>query len=105
MSALVEFAIFPTEKTQSKSKYIARVLDIIDKSGYEYLFTPMGTIVETSTVKEALDLIDKAYEVLQKDCDRVYSTIKIDFRKGELGRIGKKTKSVEKKLGRELKSV
>jgi uncharacterized protein (TIGR00106 family) len=104
MSALVEFAIFPTEKTQSKSQYVARVLDIIDKSGLDYQLTPMGTIIEAPTVQEALDVINQAYLELQKDCGRIYSTIKIDYRDAKDNRLHQKTKSVEAKLGRKLKT-
>lgn len=104
MSALVEFSMFPTEKTQSKSEFVARVLDIVDKSGLEYMLTPMGTIIESDTVEEALSVINRAYEELQIDCDRVYSSIKIDYRKGPVGRLGKKVNSVEEKLGRKLRS-
>jgi uncharacterized protein (TIGR00106 family) len=104
MSALVEFAMFPTEKTQSKSAFVARVLDIVDQSGLEYQLTPMGTIIEAETVQEALGVINRAYEELQKDCGRVYSTIKIDWREGPVGRLNRKVGSVEAKLGRKLKS-
>jgi len=104
MSALVEFAIFPTEKSQSKSTFVARVLDIVDRSGLAYRFTPMGTIIEAETVAEALSIVNRAYEVLQKDCGRVYSTIKIDWREGPVGRLNQKTESVEAKLGRKLKT-
>ena len=104
MSALVEFSIFPTEATQSKSAFVARVLDIVDKSSLEYQLTPMGTIIEGETVEEVLAVINKAYEELQIDCDRVYSSIKIDYRKGPVGRLNKKVGSVEAKLGRKLRS-
>ena len=104
MSALVEFSMFPTEQTQSKSAFVARVLDIVDKSGLEYQLTPMGTIIEGETVEEVLAVINRAYAELQIDCDRVYSSIKIDYRKGPTGRLNKKTGSVEAKLGRKLKT-
>ena len=104
MSALVEFSMFPTEQTQSKSTFVARVLDIVDRSGLPYQLTPMGTIIEAETVQEALDVINRAYEELQKDCGRVYSSIKIDWREGSVGRLNKKTGSVEAKLGRKLKT-
>jgi uncharacterized protein (TIGR00106 family) len=104
MSALVEFSMFPTEKTQSKSTFVARVLDIVDRSGLAYQLTPMGTIIEGETVEEVLSVINKAYEELQVDCDRVYSSIKIDYRKGPIGRLDKKIASVENKLGRKLNS-
>ncbi len=104
MSALVEFSMFPTEQTQSKSVFVARVLDIVDRSGLEYQLTPMGTIIEAQTVQEALEVINRAYEELQKDCGRVYSSIKIDWREGPVGRLNTKVGSVESKLGRKLKS-
>ena len=105
MSALVEFSVcFPTEATQSKSVFVARVLDIVDKSELEYQLTPMGTIIEGETVEEVLAVINEAYEELQIDCDRVYSSIKIDYRKGSVGRLNKKVGSAEKKLGRKLRS-
>jgi uncharacterized protein YqgV (UPF0045/DUF77 family) len=64
----------------------------------------MGTIIEAPTVKEALDVINQAYLELQKDCGRIYSTIKIDYRDGKDDRLNQKTKSVEAKLGRKLKT-
>jgi len=104
MSALVEFSIFPTEQTQSKSVFVARVLDIVDRSGLAYQLTPMGTIIEGETVEEVMAVINAAYEELQKDCGRIYSSIKIDWRDGPVGRLNKKVGSVEAKLGRKLRS-
>ena len=104
MSALVEFSMFPTEATQSKSIFVARVLDIVDKSGLAYQLTPMGTIIEAETVEEVLSVINKAYAELQTDCGRVYSSIKIDWREGPVGRLGNKVQAVEEKLGRKLNS-
>ncbi len=104
MSALVEFSMFPTEQTQSKSIFVARVLDIVDKSGLAYKLTPMGTIIEGETVAEVLAVINEAYLELQKDCGRIYSSIKIDYLDGPLGRLVKKVNSVEEKLGRSLNS-
>jgi len=102
MSALVEFSMFPTEQTQSKSVFVARVLDIVDKSGLAYQLTPMGTIIEGETVEEVMQVINQAYLELQKDCGRIYSSIKIDWREGPVGRLGSKIASVEEKLGRKL---
>jgi uncharacterized protein (TIGR00106 family) len=104
MSALVEFAMFPTEKTQSKSEFVARVLDIVDRSGLAYQLTPMGTIIEAETVGEVFAVIEAAYAELQTDCSRIYSAIKIDYREGPVGRLSKKVGSVEAKLGRKLSS-
>ena len=104
MSFLVEFAIFPTDSTESKSSFVAKVLDIVDRSGLNYRLTPMGTIIEAENLGEAFSIIEKAYEILGEDSNRIYSTIKIDYRKGEIGRLDKKIASVENRLGRKLKS-
>jgi uncharacterized protein (TIGR00106 family) len=98
MSVVLEFAIFPTDHGESKSKYVARVIEMIKQSGIPYQFTPMGTIIETNTVEEALAVVKKAYDILEVDCNRIYSTIKIDYRKGHSNRLEQKIASVENKL-------
>ncbi len=106
MSVLLEFSMFPTSdecrKGSSVSHQVAKIIDMIDQSGYEYQLTPMGTIVEAPSVKEALALVERAYEQLG-ECDRVYSAIKLDIRKGKSGRLNGKIASVEEKLGRSIK--
>ena len=39
---LLEFSMTPSTKEESKSPYVARILDVIDKSGLTYQLTPMG---------------------------------------------------------------
>ena len=98
MSALIEFAIFPTDHGESKSKYVARVIEMIRDSGIAYQFTPMGTIIETETVQEGLEIVKRAYDILQVDCNRIYSTIKIDYRAGRTNALKNKIASVERKI-------
>lgn len=102
MSVLVEFSMFPTDKGESVSGYVSRIIKMIDESGVPYKLTPMGTVFETETMEEALDIINKAYKQLEKDCNRVYSVIKFDIRKGKSNRLVQKIQSVEKKLGKQV---
>ncbi len=102
MSVLLEFSMFPTDRGESKSEFVARVLDVIDTSGLAYQLTPMGTIVESETIDEALALVGACYKVLEPDCNRVSSFLKFDIRKGKSSRLGSKIASVEKHLGREI---
>ncbi|MGB5965997.1 MAG: MTH1187 family thiamine-binding protein [Sulfurimonadaceae bacterium] len=106
MSVLLEFAMFPTSsdcrESTSVSKYVSRIIDMIDKSGAAYQLTPMGTIVETETMREALDIVEKSYEALEGDCERVYSSLKFDIRKGKSNRLKTKIASVEREIGREV---
>lgn len=102
MSFLVEFSMFPTDKGESVSPYVSRIIDMIDKSGVPYKLTPMGTVFETETMEQALDIINRAYKQLEPDCNRVYTAIKMDIRKGAHNRIEGKVKSVEEKLGKQV---
>jgi len=102
MSVLIEFAMFPTDKGESVSAYVSRIIKMIDESGIPYKLTPMGTVFETETMEEALDIINKAYKQLEKDCNRVYSVVKFDIRKGKSNRLVQKIQSVEKKLGKQV---
>ena len=104
MSVLFEFAMFPTDKGESVSVYVSKILKMIDENAVSYKFTPMGTIVEVETFAEALSLIDRAYRELETDCGRIYSTVRFDIRKGKSGRLAQKIESVEKKVGKKLKS-
>jgi uncharacterized protein (TIGR00106 family) len=99
MSTLMEFAMFPTDKGESVSGYVSRIIQMIDKSGINYSLTPMGTIIETKTLKEALIILEKAYAKLETDCNRIYTTIKKDIRKGKENRMEEKIHSIEKKIG------
>jgi len=107
MSVLLEFAMFPTSDNcregSSVSKHVSKIIGAIDKSGVSYKLTPMGTVVETDTMREALDIIELAYEQVS-DCDRVYSSLKFDIRKGKKDRLTTKIDSVEKNLGKKVKT-
>jgi uncharacterized protein (TIGR00106 family) len=95
--------MFPTDRGESKGAFVARVLDVIDTSGHRYQLTPMGTILETDTIDEALKVVGDCYKVLEPDCNRVSSFLKFDIRKGKENRLSTKIDSVEKSLGRKLK--
>ncbi len=102
MSVLVEFAMFPTDKGESVSAYVSRVIKVIDESGVTYKLTPMGTVYETETIDEALSVLKRSYEVLEQDCNRIYSTVKFDIRKNRSNRMKQKIASIESKLGKEV---
>jgi len=102
MSFLVEFAMFPTDKGESVSNYVSRIIKMIDSLGIPYKLTPMGTVFEANTMEEALEVINNAYKQLEPDCNRIYTAIKMDIRKGAQNRMEGKIKSVEKKLNRKI---
>ncbi|MCF6339581.1 MAG: MTH1187 family thiamine-binding protein [Sulfurimonas sp.] len=105
MSVLLEFSMFPTSdecrEGASVSKQVSKVIDAIDKSGVSYQLTPMGTVIETETMREALNIIELAYEQLQ-GCERIYSSLKFDIRKNTKNRLKTKITSIEKNLSRKV---
>ncbi len=99
---LMELSITPLDKGESVSKYVARSLEIIDKSGLPYRLNAMGTVVE-GTIDEVLKVLKECHERMSQDCARISTSIKMDYRKGKSGRLDSKVKSVEEKVGRPLK--
>src|SRR3954471_22921842 len=99
---LAEFSIWPMDKGESVGIYVARALDIVDRSGLPYKLGPLGTCIEGEWA-EVMAVIQQCYEVLAPDCNRIACTVKMDWRKGQSGRLERKVASVEKALGRELK--
>lgn len=99
-SVLLEFSMFPTDKGESKSEYVSHVVKLVRESGYNYQLTPMATVVELPSMSEALNLVKECYEVLENlDCNRIYSVLKFDIRKGKKDRLRTKIESIEEKIG------
>jgi len=100
---LFQLTMFPTgRKGESVSGDVAKVIDIIDRSGLTYRLTPMATCIEGGW-DEVMSVINKARRALRRaGHSRIYISIVIDDRKAATGRIRGKIDSIEKKLGREV---
>ena len=98
---LVEFSMTPLGKGESVSEYVSRSLDIIDNSGLPYRLTPMGTCLEGEW-DEVFAVIRACQERMRADCDRITTSIKVDYRAGKSGRLDTKIASVQQRLGRDL---
>lgn len=99
---LAEFSMFPTDQGESKSAFVSQVIDYIDKSGITYKLTPMGTILEGDW-DEVMKVIDGCFKVLQPQANRIFTTIKIDYRSGDQSRMSAKTDKIANILQREIK--
>ena len=99
---LLEFSISPVGQGESVSAQVARVLDVIDRSGIPYQLTPMGTIIEGEWA-DTMGLVTRCFELLAAEFPRVAVHIKVDYRAGHESRLMSKTAKVEKLLGRQLK--
>jgi uncharacterized protein (TIGR00106 family) len=103
MAVLLEFSMTPLGKGESVSEYVARSLEIIDRSGLPYQLNAMGTILEGEW-DQVIGVVGQCLERMSRDCDRVTCTIKFDWRRGATGTLQGKIDSVEKRLGRKLKT-
>ena len=99
---LLEFSMSPLDKGESVSKYVAGSLDIIDKSGLDYRVNSMGTVIEGDW-DEVFDVVKQCFEKMKKDCNRVITTMKLDYRKDKKNRLVTKMESIDNKLGKKLK--
>jgi len=92
--------MFPTDVGESKSKYVSKIIKMVKESGMDYKLTPMSTVIETDSIKKALKIVEKSYNILEKmGVNRVYSVLKFDIRIGKRDRLIQKIKSVEDKIG------
>jgi uncharacterized protein (TIGR00106 family) len=99
---LLEFSIFPLDKGESLSPFVARSLDIIDRSGLDYRCHAMGTTLE-GEFDQVIEVVRQCFRAMAEDCDRIECSVKLDYRKGSQGRLEGKVASVEQKLGRAVK--
>ena len=63
---LLEFSMTPMTKGESVSAYVARSLDIIDRSGLPYQLTPMGTIIEGEW-SDVMAVVTACFEAMRTD--------------------------------------
>ena len=98
---LLEFSMAPHGQGESLSAYVARILDVIDRSGVPYQLTPMGTILEGEW-DAVIAVVTACFRELERDCPRIGVNLKIDYRQGPGGRLKSKIEHFEQRLGRKL---
>ena len=100
---LAEFNIIPLGTGESMGDSIASVLKVVQESGLPYKANSMGTVIEGGW-DDIMTLVKKCHEEVLKKAPRVTSTIQLDIRPSKpQDRLTEKLKSVEKRLGKEVK--
>ena len=99
MSAIMQLTIFPMNKgAGSLAPYVARAVRVIEESGLPYVLGPMSTSIEGEW-DELLVVATRCRQALDKDCDRIYVSMQIDWREGPSGRLSGKVHAVMDALG------
>ena len=86
---------------ESISQEVAKVIDIIDRSGLKYRTHAMGTLIEGDW-EQCLAVIKQCHDAVRAASPRVYTRIAIDDREGNLSNMDRKIDSVRQKLGRDF---
>ena len=105
MSLMTFVTMTPLGKGESVSKYVAQIVDVVDKSGLHYIITPMGTIIESEDWDTVMSVLKRGFTKMKQECSRISIVIKIDYREGKSGRLKSKVDSLEKKLHRDLHRI
>ncbi|MGE5191479.1 MAG: MTH1187 family thiamine-binding protein [Deltaproteobacteria bacterium] len=94
---LVEFSINPMERPHM-SKDVARVLETLEQSGFEYRIGPMSTCIE-GRWEDVMAVIHRCHSMLAEGHPRVLTTITIDDRKERPHHLKEVVPAVERQLG------
>lgn len=97
MSTLVHLSMFPVDKGEHLSAYVARAVRIIRDSGLPYQLEAMGTTIEGEW-PAVMDVVTRCFEALKDDCNRIIVNFKADYKKDSDDRMAAKVTSVEEKL-------
>lgn len=99
---LVQFSMFPIGKGESVGRYVAKIVDLVDRSGLPCQTSAMSTVIEGEWDK-IFNLIKRCHNVMKKEANRIYIVITIDDRKKGKNRIKSKVETIEKILKRKIK--
>jgi uncharacterized protein (TIGR00106 family) len=99
---LIEFSVIPVGGGESLGDEIAKVIDVVDKSGLPYRASSMGTIIEGAW-DDVMKVVRECHEAVLRDGLRVFTSITIDDRPGKGDRLTEKVLSVERRLGRTIR--
>jgi len=89
---------------ESLSKYVAKIIDLIDKSGLEYRLSAMTTTVKAD-VDDVFELIKAFHLKMRAFSRRVITHIIIDDREGAKDALTNKHHSVKEEFSRKHKTL
>jgi uncharacterized protein (TIGR00106 family) len=99
MTVVVELNIIPLGKGISVSKFLVPALKELEKREVKYEITPMCTIFEAESIKEAFDLARVAHEAaFRVGVKRAVTTVKVDDRRDLERSMEEKVESLKEEI-------
>lgn len=96
---IVQFTTAPIGEGVSVSRFVVEALREVEGSGLRFQLTPMSTVFEAESLREAVEVILRAHEaIFQAGASRVITDIKIDDRRDEPRRMEDKVEKVKRLL-------
>lgn len=78
---VADFAMVPMGAGTSAARYIRAVYEVLKESGVNFVPGPMSTAVETRTMEELFDLIERANtRMAEMGVQRIITSINVDYR-------------------------
>lgn len=100
MPVVVELNVIPLGVGMSVSRFLAPAIQVLKQRGVKHQITPMCTIFETSSIKEAYELVEAAHEaVFEAGAKRVVTTVKVDDRRDGTKGMAEKVASLRGAVG------
>jgi len=98
ITAQLEIVALGTGST-SMSAHISEAVKAIEKAGIKYQLTPMGTVMEVSSIEDAFEIMKAAHEaVIKGGVKRVITHLTIDDRRDSPKGLEERIESVRSKL-------
>ena len=97
MSVMAELSIFPLDRGPSLSAQVAKAMAVIRDSGLPYRLGPMGTCLEGEW-DQVMAVVGQCFAVMKEDSQRLYLTLKVDYRQGRENGLEGKMASVTAKM-------
>ena len=100
-SIIAEFSIVPIgQESTSLTRWVARAIEAIARvEGVEYELTPMGTVLEASSMEAIFRCVQAAHDALSEmGAERMLSHLSINDRRDVSRGMGDKPRSVRRHL-------
>lgn len=97
MSCILELSLFPMDKGESVGPFVAVAVEIIRNSGLPHSTGAMGTCIEGEW-EEVMAVAGECFRMLSTESNRVYMTMKVDWRKNRTSGLQEKLNTLESEL-------
>ena len=92
---LASFAIFPTSEGSSVSRYVKKVLSVLDDTGLHHETNAMATVVEAPDLRSLFDALAQIEDALvAMGVDRIHMDLHVDHRLDKEATIHSKLSSI-----------